>query len=127
MHDSDLTVNAPVIVEAETAGRIDPRVVALTDSRSAAAEQFRLLALRIEAAARQGVKKIAITSATVGEGKTLTAVNVGLSPGRGRRNQVTLVDCDPRAEGPGGVPKAPSHKPLTGIAPMADQRSSRDQ
>lgn len=109
------TRSAEVIVDAETYGKVAPGVVVLSEPASSAAEQFRVLALKIEAAARQGTRVIAITSATAGEGRTLTAVNVALALGAGRRNKVALVDANLRAQHAGGMARALGLSPLTGL------------
>jgi capsular exopolysaccharide synthesis family protein len=84
------------IVEAETYEPISAEAVTLTNPRSAAAEQYRVLRYRLEILAKQGNKALAFTSAQSGEGKTTTAVNAALALGRGGRNRVVLVDADLR-------------------------------
>ena len=115
---------APVLVrDAETYGKIDSRVVSITNPASAAAEQYRLLAVRLEAAARAGMKRIAITSATVGEGRTITAVNTAIALGRGQRNRVALVDCNFRSP---GTHTALGLSPTTGLADVVTGKASLD-
>lgn len=102
----------PVLIQdAETYEQknVDRRVVCLHAPASAAAEQYRLLALRLEAAAKAGLKRIAITSSVAGEGRTITAVNTAIALGRGQRNRTVLVDTCFRAPG--------THKAL-GLAPQ---------
>src|SRR5437870_2681844 len=123
MSEHEMTSATPVMVEAETYGKTDPRVVCLTAPASAAAEQYRLLALRLEKAARAGMKRIAITSATVGEGRTLTAVNTALALGRGQRNRVALVDCNFRSP---GAHRALGLNPTHGLADVIHGRFSLD-
>jgi capsular exopolysaccharide synthesis family protein len=84
------------IVEAETYEPISAEAVTLTNPRSAAAEQYRVLRYRLEILAKAGQKALAFTSAQSGEGKTTTAVNAALALGRGGRNRVVLVDADLR-------------------------------
>lgn len=75
---------------------IDPRVVALVDPSGAAAEQFRMLHLRLEQLrAQRPIAVVAMTSAVAGEGKTLTVANLAACAAR-RGNRVALVDCDLR-------------------------------
>jgi tyrosine-protein kinase len=95
--NESLIQGAPPIVEAETYEPIAPSVVSVTDPRSPAAEQYKILRYRLEVLARGGVKALAFTSATSGEGKTTTAVNAALALGRGGRNRVCLIDGDLRA------------------------------
>src|ERR1700736_4406317 len=84
------------IVEAETYEPISAEAVSLTNPRSIASEQYRVLRYRLEILAKQGIKSLAFTSAQSGEGKTTTAVNAALALGRGGRNRVVLVDADLR-------------------------------
>lgn len=75
---------------------VDPRVVALAAPEGPAAEQFRLLHLRIERLRRElPLQAVAFTSAVAGEGKTLTAANLAASAVR-RGKSTILVDCDLR-------------------------------
>jgi capsular exopolysaccharide synthesis family protein len=91
------TVNSePALVDAETYEPISKQVVTVSDPGSAAAEQYRILRHRIEAAARNGLRTLAFTSAQDGEGKTTTVVNAALALGLGGRNRVALVDADLR-------------------------------
>lgn len=80
---------------AGTSG-LDPRLVVLTDPASPAAEQFRMLHLRLERG--RGGKPLgvtALTSALAGEGKSLTVANLALwAARRGRRTAV--IDGDLR-------------------------------
>lgn len=87
-------------------GNVDTRVVSITEPSGAAAEQFRLLHLRIEKMrAQRPLNVVALTSAVAGEGKTMTAANLAAcATRRGRR--VVLVDCDlrrPRIAGLFGI------------------------
>jgi capsular exopolysaccharide synthesis family protein len=84
------------IVEAETYEPLSAEAVSLTNPRSAAAEQYRVLRYRLEILAKQGHKALAFTSPQSGDGKTTTAVNTALALGRGGRNKVVLVDADLR-------------------------------
>ena len=98
------------IVDAETYGAVDPHVVVLTRPRGAAAEQYRVLRQRVERAIGDGRKCIGVTSATAGEGKTTTAVNLALALGLGQRHRVALVDANLRA---------PSVHAMLGLRPTA--------
>ncbi|HWV39688.1 MAG TPA: CpsD/CapB family tyrosine-protein kinase [Vulgatibacter sp.] len=73
---------------------VDPRLVALTDPTGAAAEQFRMLHLRLDRLREQRpIPVIALTSAVAGEGKSLTVANLAACAAR-RGRKVALVDCD---------------------------------
>src|ERR1043165_6786221 len=58
--------------------RVEPHLVAISQPRSAYCEQFRALRTRIlQAGERLQMRAFVVTSAGVGEGKTLTALNLG--------------------------------------------------
>ncbi len=70
-------------------------VVVMDEPFSAAAEQYRLVAAKLEAAQRSsGCKKVAITSSLPSEGKTLTAVNLGYALAKDFGRRVLLIDGD---------------------------------
>ncbi len=70
-------------------------VVALDDPHSAAAEQYRVLAARLEGLRLQPrFRKIAVTSTIPGEGKTFTSVNVACILARDFGRRVLLIDGD---------------------------------
>lgn len=120
MAEIEMGMAAKPLVDAETYGTVDSQVVALGQSGSAAAEQYRLLALKLEAYARAGAKRIAVTSAVRGEGRTLTAINVAFELGRARRNRVLLVDADMRTAALGGRLGLNS---LTGLADVVQRQA----
>ncbi|HLG21542.1 MAG TPA: CpsD/CapB family tyrosine-protein kinase [Candidatus Manganitrophaceae bacterium] len=77
--------------------RIDERLVSMTDPKSIAAEQYRLLRSRIERlSSDKGYRTFMITSAVVGEGKSMTAANLALSMAQWGDKRVVLVDADLR-------------------------------
>src|SRR5256714_9483009 len=60
-----------------SAARVEPHLVAITSPRSAECEQFRSLRTQVlQAGEREGKRAFVITSAGVGEGKTLTALHL---------------------------------------------------
>jgi capsular exopolysaccharide synthesis family protein len=60
-------------------------------------EQYRRVAASLhDAQALQGTKVVMITSALVGEGKTLTAANIALTLSHSYKKQVLLMDADLR-------------------------------
>ena len=60
-----------------SAARVEPHLVAITSPRSAECEQFRSLRTQVlQAGEREGKRAFVITSAGMGEGKTLTALNL---------------------------------------------------
>ena len=71
------------------------RLPVLTDPHSVASQQYGILALKIADRMRQsGGRILAITSATGGEGKSLTALNLSLALAECSQGRVLLVDCD---------------------------------
>jgi capsular exopolysaccharide synthesis family protein len=93
------TVQPGVVFDAETYEPISAAAVTLSDPRSPAAEQYRLLRYRLECLRSNGVRALAFTSAEGGEGRTTTAVNAALCLGEGGRHRVVLVDADLRRPG----------------------------
>ena len=96
---NDTFPGGAAVVDAETYEPAAAEAVTLTDPRSLAAEQFRILRYRLEGLAAAGVRALAFTSAQTGEGKTTTAVNAALTLARGGKNRVVLVDADLRRPG----------------------------
>ena len=90
---------AAAIVDAETYEPAKAQAISLTDPRSMAAEQFRVLRYRLENLATSGVRALAFTSAQSGEGKTTTIVNTAVTLARGGKNRVALIDADLRRPG----------------------------
>ena len=98
------------IVDASDDSGIDPRVVTYHNYHSPLAEQYRSLRIHVKAffkkAAPAGKIKtvtsttsprvFVISSAVQGEGKTVTAVNLGVSLANEFETRVLLVDCDLR-------------------------------
>ena len=60
-----------------SATRVEPHLVAITQPRSAYNEQFRSLRTRVlQAGEHQQVRTLVMTSAGIGEGKTMTSLNL---------------------------------------------------
>jgi polysaccharide chain length determinant protein (PEP-CTERM system associated) len=73
------------------------RLPVLTDPQSIASQQYGILAVKVAGWMRQnGGRILAITSATGGEGKSLTALNLSLALAASSQGRVLLVDCDLR-------------------------------
>jgi capsular exopolysaccharide synthesis family protein len=71
------------------------RLPVLTDPHSVASQQYGILALKVAGWMRQNNGRIlAITSATGGEGKSLTALNLSLALAESLPGRVLLIDCD---------------------------------
>lgn len=77
--------------------RVEPHLVAVTQPRSSYCEQFRSLRTRvIHASERQQMQSFVITSAGVGEGKTLTALNLAWLLAQTDGVRALLIDSDLR-------------------------------
>jgi protein-tyrosine kinase len=73
------------------------RLVNSPDCEPALVEQFRRLAGTLHKARRvNGLRSVMVTSATSGDGKTLTAVNLALELARSFNSEVLLIDADLR-------------------------------
>jgi capsular exopolysaccharide synthesis family protein len=74
------------------------RLVALTDQSSLGAEKFRTLAARLRYLQNKNdLKRLVITSAVAGEGKSLISANLAIT--LGRRQRTLLIDGDLRRSG----------------------------
>jgi capsular exopolysaccharide synthesis family protein len=79
------------------AARVDSRLVSLVDPVSPAAEQYRNLRHIVEQANRaQKISIIAVSSPSMGEGKTTTAINLAGALAQASEAQVLLIDADLR-------------------------------
>jgi len=77
--------------------RVEPHLVAVTQPRSPYCEQFRSLRTRIlQAGERQQMRAFVITSAGVGEGKTLTALNLAWLLAQTEGVRALIIDSDLR-------------------------------
>jgi capsular exopolysaccharide synthesis family protein len=78
-------------------GTLDPRLVSAFAPQSLAAEQYRSLRTRIKASENGRVfRSFVITSPNKGDGKSLTAANLGLAMAQEFHQRVLLVDADLR-------------------------------
>jgi len=77
--------------------RVEPHLVAVTQPRSAYCEQFRSLRTRvIHAGERKQMQSFVVTSVGVGEGKTLTALNLSWLLAQTDGMRALLIDSDLR-------------------------------
>lgn len=101
VRDLDLPDQRPA---AERTGRLERfgpgasgKVVVMPDVPAAAVEQYRRLAASLHHAQFQrNMNVLMITSASPGEGKTLTAANLALTLSESYRRKVLLIDADLR-------------------------------
>lgn len=96
--DKSAEVKYEFIAKKTADSNIDPRIVAFYDLQSPVTEQYRTLRTNIQAlSAAKPIKTITITSATHGEGKTITAINLAISMARDLdKKSVLLIDADMR-------------------------------
>jgi protein-tyrosine kinase len=81
-----------------SAARVEPHLVAVTQPRSAYNEQFRSLRTRVlQAGEHQEMRTIVLTSAGIGEGKTLTSLNLSWLLAQTDGVRCLLIDSDLRA------------------------------
>ncbi len=79
------------------ASRVEPHLVAITQPRSSYCEQFRSLRTRIlQAGEREQMRTFVVTSAAMGEGKTLTALNLAWLLAQTEGVRALLIDSDLR-------------------------------
>jgi capsular exopolysaccharide synthesis family protein len=80
-----------------SAARVEPHLVAVSQPRSGYCEQFRSLRTRIlQAGERLQMRVFVITSAGVGEGKTLTALNLAWLLAQAEGVRALIIDSDLR-------------------------------
>jgi capsular exopolysaccharide synthesis family protein len=78
-------------------GPLEDHLVSLLTPTSAEAEQYRTLCCAVEEAHNaSGLHVIAVTSAGVGEGKTLTAINMAATLAQTPETRVLLIEADLR-------------------------------
>jgi capsular exopolysaccharide synthesis family protein len=81
----------------QTAERVDDHLVSLVTSAAFEADQYRALRHVLEQARRtSSVQVVAVSSAGVGDGKTITAINTAGALAQAREARVLLVDADLR-------------------------------
>jgi capsular exopolysaccharide synthesis family protein len=79
------------------AARVEPHLVAITQPRSAYCEQFRSLRTRVlQAGEREQMRTFVITSAGMGEGKTLTSLNLAWLLAQAEGVRALVIDSDLR-------------------------------
>lgn len=101
---------------------VDAQVVVLSAPWSAAAEQYRVLARRLEPELRRGARRVGVTSAVAGEGRSTTAVNLALT--LAGRMRVALVDGHLRAP---SVARLLGLPPRVGLAEVVEGRAALDE
>jgi capsular exopolysaccharide synthesis family protein len=80
-----------------SAARVEPHLVTVTQPRSPYCEQFRSLRTRVlQAGEREKMRVFVITSSGVGEGKTLTALNLAWMLAQSEGVRALIIDSDLR-------------------------------
>src|SRR5690606_4151617 len=104
---------------------LDPRLVTVLHPTGPAAEQYRLLHLRLDRLrAARPLAVVAFTSALAGEGKSTTVSNLAACAAR-RGRKTILVDCDLRRPGSSklfGFDEVPP-----GLASVLDEGAAPEQ
>ena len=92
----------------------EQRLVALTSPNSTGAEMFRVLATRLaHMQNKRRLQKLLVTSSVLDEGKSVVAVNLGLTLARRSESRVLLIEADLRRPTAGALL---STTPLRGIS-----------
>ncbi len=86
----------PAEVPLVKSGTVDLRMACIREPDSYIAEQYRKLRARIKSAPGGAPRSIMVTSAGIGEGKTVTSVNLAAAIANELDNTVLLVDTDLR-------------------------------
>lgn len=77
--------------------KLDKHIVCITDPLSAAAEQYRKLKARIFSSTKEKNNNVLmVASSDMGEGKSITAINLAITLAQGIDNTVLLIDADLR-------------------------------
>lgn len=92
------TIEPPVTnIQDIDISRLHTRLILLTDQNAPGCEQYRTLRTQIfHAAERQPTQIIVLTSATAGEGKTSTALNLAWAIAQSKEKRVLVIDSDLR-------------------------------
>ena len=106
-------------------GLVDKHLVCITDPYSRAAEQYKKLRARVlKATKKDFLNTLMVTSAGIGEGKTVTAINLAAAIASAYDHTVLLVDADLRNPSVGSYlgikPKVGLSDCLAGKADISD-------
>src|SRR5262245_48673251 len=87
----------PHVEYKNDAGKTQPSLVTIEDPSSVAAEQYRILAMRVQQQCDPShARAIMVTSAAGSEGKSLTAINLATALAAAIQGRVLLIDADMR-------------------------------
>ncbi|MDA8327202.1 MAG: polysaccharide biosynthesis tyrosine autokinase [Nitrospiraceae bacterium] len=96
-----------------SAEAVDRQIVCIRDPNSLVAEQYKKLRARILKSAGDSLNTVMVTSSQIGEGKTITAINLAVAVAGQLDHTVLLVDADLRNP---SVHKYLGMKPGCGLA-----------
>jgi capsular exopolysaccharide synthesis family protein len=90
-----LRIAAPARTVELQSARVDPRITASFDSMPSVSSEFNKAAIALISASSiaEPIKRVLITSAEHGPGKTSAAINIALALSRSKK-RVLLIDCD---------------------------------
>ena len=114
--DRRTQVKYEFVAKKTVESNIDARIVTFYDPISPVTEQYRTLRTNLAAlsSAAKPIKAITITSATHGEGKTISAINLAITLARDLNNKsVLLIDADMRRSKVSRYLGIPSHAGLS--------------
>lgn len=86
----------PAEIPVVKPGAVDGRIVSIREPNSYISEQYRKLRARIKSLPGDALNSIMITSSGIGEGKTVTSINLAVTIANELDNTVLLVDTDLR-------------------------------
>lgn len=115
--DGQTEVKYEFVAKKTVDSQIDPRIVPFYDHNSPVTEQYRTLRTNLQALkTERPIKALTITSATHGEGKTITAINLAISMAHDlNKKKILLVDGDLRRA---RISKYLGFKPELGLAEL---------
>jgi capsular exopolysaccharide synthesis family protein len=111
----------PVAVTSVRLGEVHARLLMLHEPRATGCEQYRTLRTQLfHAAERELTQVIVVTSATAGEGKTATTLNLALAIAQSPNRRVLVIDGDLRRP---DVAKYLAQKPFSGFAEVLNDKT----
>lgn len=124
--DTQAEVKYEFVAKKTVDSQVDPRIVPFFDSDSPVTEQYRTLRTNLQSIkSEKPLKAITITSATHGEGKTITTINLAISMAQDvNKKSILLVDADLRRA---KISKYLGFKSETGLADLLSNGSNIDE
>src|SRR5678816_3734994 len=85
----------PILEKSAIRTKPDDRLVSLVSPATVEAEQYRTLGLMLEQRRHSGLLQVvAVSSPTMGDGKTVTAINLAAALAQSPQSRVLLIDAD---------------------------------